>query len=81
MPTTPTDKFKALLAQAEAGDAEAQFITGFFYGNGEVIKKDLNQAFNWCQQSAEQGFAPAQYRVGMCYMDGEGTRGYTVTLC
>ena len=36
------------------------------------MKKDLKQAAEWYQKSAEQGYVEAQVSLGACYEDGEG---------
>jgi hypothetical protein len=36
------------------------------------VEKDLTEAFGWYLKSAKQGYAQAQFRVGMCYKDGSG---------
>lgn len=41
------------------------------YGQG--VQKDLALAFSYYRLSAEQGYAPAQHGLGICYQNGYGT--------
>ena len=42
------------------------------------MKKDIEEAVKWWQKAAEQGYAEAQYNMGICYYSGTGiTRDYT----
>jgi TPR repeat protein len=46
---------------AEQGEAKAQWQLGSLCGDGGPgFKRDLKQAFVWCQKAAEQDFLPAQ---------------------
>jgi TPR repeat protein len=38
------------------------------------VEKDVKQAFEWCEKSAEQGFMLAQYNLSMMYAEGMGSR-------
>ena len=42
---------------AEQGLAEAQFILGFAYYNGEGVPQDFAEAVRWVRLAAEQGYA------------------------
>ena len=79
-----TDDMKDLLKQAEAGDAEAQYLLGCFYtwkqpfrlrdtgidlGRGRCIMKSEALAGKWFRKAAMQGHAAAQYRLGWCYLN------------
>ena len=43
------------------------------YDEGKGVVQDARQALDWYRKSAEQGFAPAQYSLGMMYLQGRGT--------
>ena len=59
------DKAVALYRQAaELGHAEAQFIYGSCFYNGEGVK--------WLRKAADQGDSYATAALGMCYYRGEG---------
>lgn len=60
-------------ANAEAGDAEHQYLLGVMfmtgkgpYGHGSY-KKDHLQAKKWLVKSAEQGYADGQFALGKLY--------------
>ncbi len=40
--------------------------------NQEGVPQDDKQAVHWYTKSAEQGFAAAQYNLGMMYAEGKG---------
>ena len=71
-----TDDLKALLKQAESGDAEAQFQLGCFYSlrsevhasdadldRGKCVMKSQAMAWKWFRKAALQGHAKAQSRI------------------
>ena len=71
-----TDDLKALLKQAESGDAEAQFQLGCFYSlrrdvrasdvdldRGKCVMKTRAMAWKWFHRAALQGHAKAQSRI------------------
>ena len=61
-------------ADAEQGDATAQYNLGVCYGDGVGVTQDYSQAAHWFRQAAEQGHAFAQHSLGNSYF-----RGYGVT--
>ena len=66
------------LRAAEAGNAEAQFKTGYACYNGEGTAKDYASAAMWFERAARNGFAKAEYNLAYCYMNGRGVpRDYT----
>ncbi|WP_299071408.1 serine/threonine-protein kinase [uncultured Paraglaciecola sp.] len=66
------EAFKRYLTAAEQGNAEAQFIIGAKYKNGEGVVKDGKRAMDWFRKSAEQGYAFAQFSLGVGYDGGLG---------
>ncbi len=42
-------------------------------GDISDLTKDYKQAIKWYSKAAEQGYAPAQYNLGIMYREGEGT--------
>ena len=78
---TPGEKFQALLEDAKAGDPVAQNSLGVMYYTGEAVSKtasgqvldnDPGLAAGWFYRSAEQGYADAQFNLGLMYANGEG---------
>ena len=51
--------FPRFLALAQQGNAVAQFNVGAFYFNGQGVRKDEKQAYDWFAKSAAQGNARA----------------------
>jgi len=60
------------------GDAEAQFefaeqyYEGYGASEGRAKSWAIHQAIKWWEMAAEQGYAPAQNRLGWAYSYGEG---------
>ena len=42
------------------------------YANGEGVLEDAQQAVTWYRLAAEQGYAKAQYNLGLMYYQGHG---------
>ena len=62
-------------AEAERGNAEAQFIFGLGYWAGlGGVTNDPYEAFKWFQKAANQGNAEAQNMLGVCYSIGRGAK-------
>jgi TPR repeat protein len=62
----------ALEAQADQGDAEAQFGLGVQYGSAIGVGLDFAQAARWYRRAAEQDHALAQYNLGLMFARGQG---------
>ena len=78
---TAEEKFKAFLEKAKAGDPAAQTGLGVMYYTGEAVSKNLSgqilendpeMAAGWFFRAAEQGYADAQFNLGLLYANGEG---------
>ena len=65
-------KFQEYKANAEQGDAEAQFSLGWCYDDGRGVAKDKVEAVKWYRKAAEQNYTPAQSNLGWCYDNGQG---------
>ena len=52
---------------AENSDAVAQYKLGMAYVAGRGVEKDAQQALMWITKAAENGYAPAQARLGLWY--------------
>ncbi|MDA7680223.1 sel1 repeat family protein [bacterium] len=70
---------KALIAKAEQGEADAQFLLGVMYFDGTGVPQDDKEAVKWYRKSAEHGYAEAQHDLGMAYYKGQGVLKDTVT--
>ena|GEM_PF-3194863 len=71
-PDFPPPSFESLLAQAEKGNAQAQYLLGQRYNFGDGVTQDRNKAVAWQTRAATQGHATAQYVLGLMYSAGEG---------
>lgn len=83
---TAEEKFKELLEQAKGGDPKAQNELGVMYytgeavsttDTGEMLDNDPELAAGWFFRSAEQGYADAQFNLGLMYANGEGVEADT----
>jgi TPR repeat protein len=64
--------FELYARSAELGNPIAQYNLAMMYSNGESVYVDYQQAVYWFNKSAEQKFAPAQYRLGELYYFEKG---------
>jgi hypothetical protein len=58
--------------RAEGGDAQAQFNLGRKYIDAQGVAKDDRQALVWYRKAAEQGYADAQFELGVFIEWGMG---------
>ncbi len=61
------------LAEAQAGDAEAQYQLGYSYEIGNGVKSDDQVAIKWYRRASAQEHDWAQLRLGMMVLLGIGT--------
>ena len=59
-------------AQAERGNADAQFYLGLQCANAGGTSHDYEQAAQWYSKAAGQNHALAQFNLGMMYANGQG---------
>ncbi|HZR15977.1 MAG TPA: PEGA domain-containing protein [Verrucomicrobiae bacterium] len=67
-------QFAATKAEADKGDALAQFTLGNYYAFGTGVSRDLVKAAKWHRKAAEQGLAQAQLRLAYEYVNGIGLK-------
>lgn len=65
-------QFALYARAAEEGHAVAQYNVAMMYANGEGVNVDYQQSAYWFLKSANQRFAPAQYRLGELRYFGMG---------
>ena len=70
--TPPGGIDPALLAKANAGNADAEFLVGAKYELGARIPADLAQAAAWYRKAADKGDVRAQHSLGVMYEFGRG---------
>ena len=65
--TLSANDLRQLTAKAEQGDVIAQYDLGVKYAIGQGAPNDLDEARKWYSKAALQGYAPAQYKLGLMY--------------
>jgi hypothetical protein len=65
-----SQEVKKLFKSAESGNPESQLTLGCIYTNAG--ERDI--AFEWLLKSAEQENSEAQWRLSICFCNGEGTK-------
>ena len=65
--------FKTFEPLAKSGNARAQFWVADMYEHGYGVKKDGTTEINWLMRAADEGFTPAEARLGEIYLAGEET--------
>ena len=66
--------FQFFKAEANKGDAEAQFWVGRCYANGEGVVQNYMLAAEWYTKSANQNYFKAQHNLALLYYDGNGVK-------
>lgn len=61
-------------AATEFNHAEAQFMMGLLYHEGEGVTKNYQEAIKWFTKAAERNDVKAQISLGVMYHEGEGIR-------
>ena len=61
-----------LLARAEAGEADAQYVVGNRYATGRGLPQDEAEAVAWYRMAAAQGHVPAMLALSGMYSLGRG---------
>ena len=69
---TDRKPLEEIKAQAEKGEAEAQFKLGSYYATGDGVAEDPIEGVKWFRKAAEQGHLEAQCNLGWCYHEGNG---------
>lgn len=71
-PLAWADDAAAIRGLAEQGDAEAQFVLGTMYRDGQGVAQDYDEALRWWRKAAELGVVDAQFALGNLYAGGSG---------
>ena len=58
----------------EQDDADAQYMLGVMYADGEGVPQDDAEAVRWWRQAADRGHVRAQFYLGMMYGKGRGVK-------
>ena len=59
-----------LIADAEQGDVESQWLLGYLYKEGVRVEEDVEKSLRWTKLAAEAGHPRAQYNMAAFYMEG-----------
>ena len=73
------ESIQSLRAQAEQGDADAQYSLGGKYYTGNRVPESNVEAVKWFRRAAEQGHVEAQRQMGFMYDHGVGVQENDVT--
>lgn len=71
-PSDADQALASLSAQAEQGDAAAQFDLGNRYLKGNGVEQDNFEALRWFKLAADAGNVNAQYNIAVMYLNGIG---------
>ena len=71
--------FQSLKKKAKNGDTFAQFVLGKCYETGNSVPKNTKEAIKWYCLAAENGYADAQFILGMYHTEKEGDAVYLIT--
>lgn len=66
------------LTFAQLGYADAQFVLGEYWYQGQYTPRDYQQALKWFEQASIQGHALAQLRLGSMFYRGEGVTANSI---
>ncbi len=64
-----TKSYELLLPLGEENNAEAQFLLGTLYINGQGVEKDDTKGLSWIMKSARQGYDQARLRALSIYSE------------
>src|SRR5512133_3055655 len=62
----------SLKAQAERGDADAQFEIALVYAYGAAVPRNDLSSAQWMRKAAESGHPRAMANLGLMYQEGRG---------
>lgn len=65
---------KIALSLAQQGIANAEYLVGAMYLEGEGVENDFGKAFTWFSKAAEHGDADGQVALARMYRNGLGTQ-------
>ena len=71
------ERYLAGLSELTKSDDAARFLLGTIYWEGILVPQDNGKAAELLRQAAENGYAPAQYKLSSMYYKGEaGTQSF-----
>ncbi|MER2494133.1 tetratricopeptide repeat protein [Catenovulum sediminis] len=69
----PSAMFRLIKSSAELDYPPAMAKLANLYFQGEIVERDLQQAYNWYYSAAQLGHSEAAFRVGKMAFEGVGT--------
>ena len=64
---------------ASSGNADAQFLVGLMFDNGQGVVQDYREATYWYKLSASQGHSKAQHNIArLFYLGRANQKSYTL---
>lgn len=66
------EAMKLAMKLAAQGDAQAEFVIGELYYQGQGVSKDYTKAAEWYQRAADQNFVAAEMNLAELYSKGMG---------
>ncbi|KAG0012455.1 hypothetical protein BGZ80_011734 [Entomortierella chlamydospora] len=63
----PNEAFGRFVGAAYQGCAKSQYNVGLMYDSGMAVLLNYSRAIEWFGKSASEGYAPAQYHLGLKY--------------
>ena len=67
--------YALLLPEAQAGNAEAEYMVGEMTADGLGTDRSAQVAADWYKLSAGHGYLPAETTLGLLYLYGSGSAG------
>lgn len=74
----PKAALEDCLTFAQLGYADAQFVLGEYWYQGQYTPRNYQQALKWFEQASVQGHATAQLRLGTMFYSGEGVTANSI---
>lgn len=71
LPEEPEKAFMWLLKAAKQDYADAQYLLGNCYKEGDGTKQDFEEALRWYREGASQNHRESQWELGVLYYNGE----------
>ena len=72
------DDLLPLIRAAEHGNSKSQTVLAEVYRLNGAIRSDQVKSVQWLIQAANNNFAIAQHKLGLCYLNGEGVTADTM---
>ena len=68
------EAIRPYLADAQAGNSEAQYQLALLYLDGNGVKKNEKTAVEWLTKASDQGHVEAMKKLSWCYLYAHGVK-------